>query len=106
MYELRQKLASTRERFTVENVQKAHAAQYKKALVGIISMEMHTADEWQPLLTAEERVDRAIEQTTAGQEFTTEQQVWLDRIRSHLIENLSIGQEDFDELPVFTREGG
>jgi len=104
--ELRQKLAATRERFTVENLQKAHAAHYRKALVDIISMVKHAADEQQPLLTAVERVDRAIMQTTGGREFTAEQRAWLERIRSHLIENLSIDREDFDDLPVFAREGG
>lgn len=104
--ELRQKLASTRERFTVANLQKAHAAEYKKALVDVISMVKHAADEQQPLLTAEERVDRAIEQTTAGQQFTEEQRAWLDRIQSHLVENLSIDRHDFDDLPIFAREGG
>ena len=104
--ELRQKLAAARQHFTVENLQKAHQAQYRKALVDIISMVKHAADEQQPLLTAEERVNRAIVQATAGQAFTTEQQTWLDRIRSHLIENLSIDRQDFDDLPVFSREGG
>lgn len=30
----------------------------------------------------------------------------LDRIRAHLIKNLSIEQDDFDILPVFARHGG
>ena len=30
----------------------------------------------------------------------------LDRIRAHLIKNLSIEHDDFDILPVFTRHGG
>jgi type I restriction enzyme, R subunit len=69
-------------------------------------MVKHAAREQEPLLTAEERVDRAFQQITAGREFTEEQQQWLDRIRVHLIENLSIGHEDFDALPVFARHGG
>ncbi len=51
-------------------------------------------------------MERAFAQVTAGQTFTPEQQQWLDRIREHLIENLSIDQEDFDYLPVFARAGG
>lgn len=37
---------------------------------------------------------------------TVAQQAWLDRIREHLIANLSIDREDFDDLPVFARHGG
>ena len=39
--ELREKLASTPERFTVRNLQKAHEIHYRKALVDIISMIEH-----------------------------------------------------------------
>ena len=69
-------------------------------------MVKHAARDQEPLLTAEERVDRAFQQITAGREFTDEQRQWLDRIRDHLIENLSIDREDFDDLPVFARDGG
>ena len=104
--ELRKKLASTPERFTVDLLQKAHQLRYDKALVDIISMVKHAAKEQEPLLTARERVDRAFQQIAAGRKFTDGQQQWLDRIRAHLIENLSIDREDFDELPIFAREGG
>jgi type I restriction enzyme, R subunit len=104
--ELRQKLATATERFTIQNLQKAHQARYHKALVDIISMVKHAAREEAPLLTAEERVRSAFQKVTAGKEFTEEQRQWLDRIHDHLIENLSIDQEDFEELPVFTRFGG
>jgi len=104
--ELRKKLAQAVERFTVENLQRAHALHYQRALVDIISMVKHAAEEEQPLLTAEERVDRALAKITAGATFTPEQQQWLERIRAALIENLSIDEEDFDALPVLQREGG
>jgi type I restriction enzyme, R subunit len=104
--ELREKLAKTRDRFTPEMLQKAHEVHYRKALVDIISMVKHAASEEQPLLTAAERVDRAFQELTAGQTFTADQQGWLDRIRQHLVENLSIDREDFDDLPVFARHGG
>jgi type I restriction enzyme R subunit len=74
--------------------------------VDIISMVKHAARDEEPLLTSAERVDRAIERITSGQAFTEEQQQWLDRIRSHLVANLSIDREDFDDVPVFAREGG
>ncbi len=30
----------------------------------------------------------------------------MDRIRDHLVENLSIDRDDFENVPVFTRFGG
>jgi type I restriction enzyme, R subunit len=104
--ELRQKLVAAREHFTLENLQKAHLARYHKALVEIISMVKHAADEEEPLLTAEERVDRALAQISAGHELSQEQHRWLDRLRAPLIESLSISRDDFDLIPIFTREGG
>ncbi|HEU4388400.1 MAG TPA: type I restriction-modification enzyme R subunit C-terminal domain-containing protein, partial [Blastocatellia bacterium] len=106
LVELRQKLAATEDRFTEENLQKAHAICYHKSLVDIISMVKHAAEEHQPLLTAQERVDRAMKQVTHGQQFTLEQRGWLERIRAHLIQNLSIDRADFEDIQVFSREGG
>lgn len=104
--ELRTKLSQTRERFTPEMLQKAHEVHYRKALIDIISMVKHAAHDDQPLLTATERVERAFTRLTAGRNFTAAQRAWLDRIREHLIANLSIDKEDFDDLPVFARHGG
>jgi type I restriction enzyme R subunit len=104
--ELRTKLAATPERFTEEHLRKAHAIQYRKALVDIISMVTHAADEQRPLLTAEERVKLAFAHVTAGKTFTPEQRQWLGLIEAHLIENLTIDLGDFDLLPVFARKGG
>ena len=89
----------------VSNLQKAHEVHYQKALVDIISMVKHATDEQNPLLTAEERVERAFNKVTTGKTFTKEQLQWLDRIKAHLAENLSIDEEDF-ELPIFSRLGG
>jgi type I restriction enzyme R subunit len=104
--ELKQKLATTNLRFTVENLQKAHAAHYHKSLVEIISMIKHAAREEEPLFTATERVERALAKVTAGKELSDEQSRWLERIRQHLVANLSISREDFEIMPVFEREGG
>jgi Type I site-specific restriction-modification system, R (restriction) subunit and related helicases len=104
--ELRQKLAATPERFTEDNLRRAHEIQFHKTLVDIISMVKHAAEKEQPLLTSEERVDRAIRKVTAGITFTPDQQRWLGRIRDHLLQNLSIDREDFENVPVFSREGG
>jgi len=104
--ELRQKLATTSERFTLDNLEKAHAAHYHKNLVDIISMVKHAAREEAPLLTAPERVGFAFDQVCAGRTFTPEQQKWLDRIRAHLIQNLTLSTEDFDDIPVLRDAGG
>lgn len=104
--ELRTKLAATPERFTEEHLRKAHEIQYRKALVDIISMIKHAADDQRPLLTAEERVKLAFAQVATGKTFTPEQQQWLSLIEAHLIENLTIDLGDFDLLPVFARKGG
>lgn len=104
--ELKDKLATAPERFTVENLQRAHELHYNKALVEIISMVKHAADEAQPLLTAEQRIHRAFDKLTADKTFTNNQQKWLDRIRDHLIANLSIDQDDFQLMPVFEQAGG
>jgi len=43
---------------------------YHKALVDIISMIKHAAKEGEPLLTAEERVERAFAKVVTGKTFT------------------------------------
>ena len=63
---LRDALRHAPARFTEDRLQKAHAPQYRKALVDIISMVKHAALEEEPLLTAAERVDRAIARITTG----------------------------------------
>jgi type I restriction enzyme R subunit len=106
LHELRTKLAASQLRFTEDNLRRAHAAHYQKPLVDIISMVKHAASEEAPLLTAAERVEAAVNRLAAEHDFTEAQAAWLDRIRAHLVENLSIDRQDFDDLPVFSREGG
>lgn len=104
--ELREKLARSRYRFSVENLQRAHEVTYQKALVDVISMVKHAADDEAPLLTASERVERAFAKVTAGKTFSGDQQKWLDRIREHLRTNLSIDRDDFEAIPIFADAGG
>lgn len=104
--ELVEKLKTTPQRFTVENLQRAHQVQYQKALADIISMVKHAANHANPLLTAQERVEQAFARVTDGKTFTAEQTHWLDRIKDHLVQNLSIDEDDFESLPVFARLGG
>lgn len=104
--ELREKLLTAPERFTLDALQKAHEAQYRKSLVDIISMVKHAAEEQSPLLTAQERAAKAIADVSFGKTFTVEQQQWLNRIQLHLTENLSIDMDDFNVMPVLERAGG
>ena len=96
--DLQQKLAATPQRFNKENLQRAHELHYQKALVDIISMVKHAANEQQPLYTAEERVKLAMAKITSGKNFTPEQVQWLERIEGHLTENLTIDPERFRRL--------
>jgi type I restriction enzyme R subunit len=104
--ELKKKLAATPYRFTVENLQKAHKVRYDKALVDIISMVKHAAREEEPLCTAEQRIHRVFDKMAYSVSLTPDQQRWLDKIREHLIANLSISKDDFDIIPLFANEGG
>lgn len=106
LVELRTKLAAAPQHFTFDALEKAHRAHYKKALVDIISMVKHAARDQEPLLTAEERVGRVFDRLTAREKFTPEQRRWLDRIREHLIANLSIDEDDFENVPVLHNAGG
>src|SRR6266487_3720870 len=54
----------------------------------------HAADQQAPLLTAEERVTKAVEELEAFHSFTAEQKKWLRFIAEHLKENLSISEQD------------
>ena len=78
----------------------------QRIAMDLISMVKHAARAEEPLLTAAERVDRALSRLTAGTVVTAAQQPWLDWIRAHLVENLSIDREDFGLMPIFAREGG
>lgn len=98
--ELRTKLATTNERFTEQNLRRA----YHRELADIISMVRHAALN-EPLLDAQERVDRALIKMREGKKFTTEQEKWLNLIRDHLVENLVIEEADFRLIP-FSRYGG
>jgi type I restriction enzyme R subunit len=106
LHDLRQKLATAPQRFTVPNLQKAHELQHKKALADIISMVKHAADEHLPLLNAPERVAHAVESIKKAHKFTPEQLEWLGRIHAHLQTNLCIDLEDLETQPIFTQHGG
>ena len=93
-------------KFPEKQLQQAHRLVYNKALADIISMVKHAAKAQEPVLTAEERVARAMAKVTAGKTFTAEQQKWLGYIAEHLTTNLTLDVNDFEVLPIFTDRGG
>ncbi len=99
--ELRTSLAQQPERFTEENLRRA----YKYPLADIISMVKHAAKD-EPLLSAKERVDLAMAKVMGDKKVTDKQEQWLELIKLHLVENLTIDVQDFDEMPIFVNLGG
>jgi type I restriction enzyme, R subunit len=106
LVELRQALSQAPEHFTEDNLSRAFQIAHDKALVDIISMVKRAAVDASPLYTAEERVNEAIDRVTAGRQLTGDQAKWIEHIRRHLIANLSIDHEDFDNVPVLLNRGG
>jgi type I restriction enzyme R subunit len=102
--EIRQLLKTNR--FDEEQVQKAHELSGHKAMADIISMIKNADNAENPLLTAEERVNKTIADILALHTFKPEEKEWLEYIREHLIINLAIEKENFDLVPVLERHGG
>ena len=91
--------------FPEERLRKAHEKVHH-TLADVISMVKHAADQQAPLLTAEQRVTKAVEELEGSHSFTPEQKQWLGFIANHLKENLSISEDDLEVQPVFTDRGG
>lgn len=89
-----------------QSLQKAHRIVYHKEAVDIISMVKHAAKETEPLLSPEERVEQAVMKVTAGKQLNDEQQKWIEYIKEHLKQNMTIDENDLNEVPVFTDRGG
>lgn len=104
MEELKRVMA--REGFDAEQLQRAHRARGFKSLADVISMVKHAAAVKAPLLTAEERVSQAMDRFLADRKLTKEQMQWLSLVREHLVQNLSMDEEDFDLTPLLGRRGG
>jgi type I restriction enzyme R subunit len=102
--DLRRVLA--KEGFDPEKLQRAHRAAGFKALADVISIVKHAAKQQAPLLTAEERVDRAMNRFIGAHALNPEQMQWLSLVREHLVKNLSMDEEDFDLTPLLEMRGG
>ncbi len=86
---------------------KAHGG---KQLVDVIALVKHALDPDSILapvgLTVEERYQRWLsDQESAGVRFSPEQRRWLDAIKDHIANSLSIERDDLDEVP-FNQIGG
>jgi type I site-specific restriction endonuclease len=92
--------------FETEKLQRAHRAKGFKALADVISIVKHAAAQQAALFTAEERVNRAMDRFARAHELTTEQVQWLTLVREHLVQNLSMEEEDFDLTPLLEMRGG
>ena len=102
--ELREKLAEND--FDVLILQKVFKSFYHLKMIDIISMVKHAANETEPLLSPEERVNLAIQKVTNGKQLNEEQQKWMGYIKEHLKQNMTLDETDLKELPVFTDRGG
>lgn len=92
--------------FPVSKLDEVYKNIYHKELIDVISMIKHAVNAEEPLLTKEERVDKAIARAFDGVDLTDDQQKWVEYIREHLKENLSIDEEDFNFMPVLESHGG
>ena len=102
--ELKQKLKEND--YDEVSLQKAHKIVYHKDTVDIISMVKHAAKETEPLLTPEERVTQAIRKVTAGKKLNDEQQKWMEYIKEHLKQNMTLDEDDFSIVPALSDRGG
>ncbi len=102
--ELREKLKENY--FSEYDLRKAHKIVYHKELVDIISMVKHAAKETEPLLSPEERVSNAIQRVIGDKALNLEQRDWIEYIKQHLKQNMTLDENDLRELPVFTDRGG
>ena len=92
--------------FFEKDLLKAHRTVYNKDTVDIISMIKHAAIETEPLLSPEERVNKAIQKVTEGKNLNDEQQKWIEYIKEHLKQNMTLDEEDFSNVPALSDRGG
>lgn len=102
--ELKQKLKESN--YDEANLQKAHKIVYHKDAVDIISMVKHAAKDSEPLLSPEERVNQAIQKVIAGKTLSDEQHKWMEYIKEHLKQNMTLDEQDFSIVPALSDRGG
>ena len=80
------------------------------ALVDLVAIVKHAIRPEGTLVPVADRVEERYrewleEKARGGQEFTAEQQRWLDAIKDHIASSLMIEREDFEDVP-FNQWGG
>lgn len=98
--ELRKTLASQPEVFTEDRLKRS----YRDQLADIIAFVRHAAS-GEPLTSPRERIEKAFQKLHAMHKFSPKQEEWLELIKAHLVQNLTIEQDDFSDIP-FSRKGG
>ena len=88
------------DKFTEKNLRRA----YHKELADIISIIRHAAT-GSELLTAEQRINKAMMKVKSDRAFTQGQESWLELIQRHLTHNLLMEKEDIGSMPIFFKEG-
>jgi type I restriction enzyme R subunit len=101
--DLRKMLAQNH--FQEADLRKAHNLVYHKSLVDIISMIKH-ADKKEPLLSINERIDKAIDKVFGNRILDNAQHSWITYIKEHLVTNLTLEEDDFNDIPIFEAHGG
>jgi type I restriction enzyme R subunit len=89
---------------------KVKAAGPQRLLTNIVSLVRFAIGETETLEPYEETVDKRFqnwltEQEKGGDQFTAEQLEWLTMIKDHIVTSLTIGIDDFDNVP-FNQKGG
>jgi type I restriction enzyme R subunit len=97
---LNEKLRNRSEHFTEEKLQKA----YEQEMVDLLGFVKHAIGQ-DEFPTTEERVEKAFEAWEQENEFTAEEEKWLEMIKQHFKSEKTIQREDFEKLP-FVRSGG
>ncbi len=78
---------------------------HKKHLPDIISIIKNAANK-EPLMDVNERIDAAIKKLFAGRYMTGEQSQWIEYIKQHLVQNLTLEKDDFNFSPILEWHGG
>jgi type I restriction enzyme, R subunit len=98
--DLRTKLASRPEQFTIKNLRRA----YGNNLADIIGIVKAALTEQTPIST-EGKVGLAMESITEGKNLSEDEKIWLHWIANHLVSNLLIEKRHFNSIPFSTKGG-
>jgi type I restriction enzyme, R subunit len=91
--------------FAEQKLRKAVSLVHKKHLPDIISIIKNAAKK-EPVMDVSERVNKAIDKLFTKSKLNHEQMAWIQYIKQHLIENLTLDKEDFEYSPILERHGG